>query len=250
MGMIQAIQRGAKAVYRSWGLILGLTLLHFALDVFLGIEGVWGLRFQGMGFFSVLQSVASMVIGAAIYAGSLFYLWEVIHIGGADWGRFWVGVKRFSLRLILQGIVIGLLVLCSTIIGLLPLFLAGESTIGLIFSIILICIAVIMIAAFFLFAPTILVVEDTGVMTSIRESLSFAKGHLISTVGLMLSIALLSFAFAVVVGGTVTLVFDRLFPGLISLLMIYLGQVVLMLFNIAFVLSWYGWAAKKETAIL
>ncbi|MGM0379576.1 MAG: hypothetical protein ACQEQE_07500 [Bacillota bacterium] len=174
-----------------------LFLMAYALLIagsfsLMSVNSIISSLFSGISvIFGIIIAFGLAVLSLMFKSGTL-YLEKKLVKGNNDinWKSFWIGAKKYPVKLFVGNLVIGVLVILAFLpVGILFLVIPQIASVFVIIAVLLMVAAFIAIS----FWEKILVYDDLDVMHSIKKSIAFVKLNILPTIGLLIIQAIVTY---------------------------------------------------------
>lgn len=186
----------------------------------------------GRSFLVMALTILFFLLAIFITSGALTYIKELIKTGTANITSFIDNAKKYFLRLL--GITFFTLLLFF-ILGILLFTILGFVPAAL--KVILTILAFVAVIVFLMMIPYALVVEDLGVIASIKKGILVGKKHFLKILGIiaiMFGVAIVVIVAASIIIGILTVILRPMASFIAAIIMAVANAVMVILVNITY----------------
>ena len=203
MGIAESISKGFGVAKKSMNLVLVLFIFGFIFslaNLFLAPPATAGANQPPS---PALVAVGLVFILLTIYfqGGSMAFVRDVVKNGAAAFGSFTSGGGKYYLRLLLLGLVVSLVIGVFVLLAALAVgFLKNNlAPLGVVLAVFFGALGIYFVVLLFL-SPYAAVVDEKGVMESVKLSMKLVKRNILPLVAISLLLILIGFGVGLVLG--------------------------------------------------
>ena len=202
MGIGEAIKKGFGTAQKSMPLVALLFALGFIfnlINLFMAPKGAAPNAAPSPTL--IVLGVVFIFLTIFLQAGSLGFVRDLLKTGKASLGQFSASGGKYYLRILSLGIVVSLVIGVFVLLAAVSVALlkGGAAAVGVLLAIFFGALGIYFVVLFFL-SPYAAVVDEKGVMASIKLSMKLVKKNILPLLAISLLLILIGFGIGMLLG--------------------------------------------------
>ena len=257
MGIFEAIKKGFGLTSK----LKGLIVLFFVFNVVIGLIGLPLTNQQTMAnpmiiVLSIAISIVFFLIFIFLQGGALSIVKDQLTKGSYDMADFSKNGKKFYGRIFLLLLLYVLIaigvVLCVGAVSA-GVLLLGDNIITRVIVAVIVSVVALLIMTLLIYPIYVIIVEDVGAIASFNKGIAISKANFGKTIGLFMSVLIISLVISLIIGFVVGLVTAPFGTTIIAQIIIAIVNAVVQAFipivmMVAFMSFYLSLSGKSESA--